>query len=418
MKKVVVAIFLAIMMLLVPVSTVGRTVNNHSGKNILSVNNDPPIIYITEEEYGILNLYIDDNFQDDDHALAKTILGEITSYDSEYEKYIIDVNELADALDIYSYNQPIPDEYLTEEYIENKQQLIDLINDYWLSSPSPIGDFIKKIIEILQLRLGWMYELVYRGGVLFVDGVNLAIDFITQIQSINWAITFAILFNLIVSIPLTYFSDALRTLFNDGFDEFKQIISDFAGAFTDELDNFVSAVQAILDIFEDLFDDIKEYIADIADFIDWIRGDNPYEKPPWEKAITVSGNVKTVLTSEPYSDLDVTCRGVTVVTDGQGGFEFEVEPSGNAADSKPENSWYGLHNCNIVISKDGVVKRQTPVLLSYVFSDGEITWQFFVAKSRSRFTELQTIFLERFSFLFERIYSLYPLLFQRVNTVV
>jgi len=354
MKKVVIACFFAILMLLVPVSTVGRTVNNHSGKNILSVNDDPPIIYITEEEYGILDLYVENNFEDPDYTLAKTILADVANYDSEYEKYIIDVNELADKLDIYSYNEPIPEEYLTEQYIENHDHLIGLINDYWLSSPSPIGDFIKKIIEILQPRLGWMYELVYRGGVLFVDGVNLAVDFITGLQNLNWAITFAILFNLVVSIPLTYFSDSLRALFNSGFQGFIDKIDEFAGAFTDELDNFVSAVQDILDIFGDLFNDLKGYVADIADFIDWIRGDNSYEKPPWEKEMTVKGTVKT-FSGGSYAGLDVFCRGVTVVTDSSGGFEFKVTPSSNAADSKPEGSWYGLHNCMITISKGNAI---------------------------------------------------------------
>ena len=46
MKKVIIACFFAILMLLVPVSTVGRTVNNHSGKNILSLNDDLSLIHI------------------------------------------------------------------------------------------------------------------------------------------------------------------------------------------------------------------------------------------------------------------------------------------------------------------------------------------------------------------------------------
>lgn len=403
MKKIIIAFFLAVMLLMVPVSTVGKTVNNPSGKYFLNADDESPVIYITEEELFVLDQFIDQNFEGEDKTQAEAILEEIISYDQEYRLYLIDVNELADALDVYGFKQPIPKHLLTFQNIQTKDELLDLIDEYWGTSDSPFKGLIEKIIDIIKPRLGWMYDLVSYGGELFANGINLAIDFIELIQNLEIAITFATLFNLIVSIPLYYFSEAIRTLFDLDIEGFFNIIEEFTGAFTIELSELVDLIEVVLELLGPAFDDIKDYVAQISDFVDWLT--DPIK--PWQGEITVSGFAKTFL-GEPYTGAEVTCRGVTVVTDSQGRFEFTVQPSNDAEDSKPENSWYGVHNCVITVSKDGVVKKQTPVKLSYVFSGGEITWPFFILKVRSRDTNLRTIFAERLNLFLQRFQFLVP----------
>jgi len=403
MKKIIIAFFFAVMLLMVPVSTVGKTVNNSSGKCFLNADDESPVIYINGQELFVLNQFIDQNFDGELKTQAEEILDSMLSYNPEHRLYLIDVDELADALDVYSFKQPIPDHLLNSQNIQSKAELLDLIDEYWGASDSPFKGLIEKIIDIIKPRLGWMFDLVFYGGTLFVNGINLVIDFIGLIQKLENAIIFTAMFNLIVSIPLYYFSQTIRTLFNLDIEGFFDIIEEFTGTFTTELGELVDIIEAILEPFGPAFDDIKDYVAQISDFVDWLT--DPIK--PWEGEITVSGVAKTFL-GVPYTGAEVTCRGETVMTDSQGRFEFTVQPSDDANDSKPENSWYGVHNCVITISKDGVVKKQTPIILSYVFSGGEITWPFFIIKVRSRDTNLRTIFAERLNLFLQRFQFLFP----------
>ena len=402
MKKIIIAIFLAVMLLMVPVSTVCKTANNPVDKNILN-NDDPPVIYINEQELLVLNQFIDQNFDGELKTQAEEILDSMLSFNQEHRLYIVDVDELADALDIYGFKQPIPDHLLNSQNIQSKAELLDLIDEYWGTSDSPFKGLIEKIIDIIKPRLGWMFDLVFYGGTLFTNGINLAVDFMELIQNLEIAIIFAIMFNLIVSIPLYYFSQTIRTLFNLDIEGFFEIIEEFTGVFTTELSELVDFIEAVLEPLGSAFDDIKDYVAQIGDFVDWFTA--PIK--PWQNEITVSGVAKTFL-GVPYTGAEVTCRGETVVTDSQGRFEFTVQPSDDANDSKPENSWYGVHNCVITVSKNGEVKKQTPVIFSYVFSGGEITWPFFILKVRSRDTNLRTIFAERLNLFLQRFQFLFP----------
>lgn len=421
MKKIVIACFLAIMMLLVPISTVGGAENIRNIRNIINNNVETPEIYLSEEERVFLELYIYENFDGEEEIQANAILDNMLAYNDEYAEdpvYLIDIDKLADALDEYSIIQPIPDEKLTRTYVQTINGLLDLIDDYWAPNESPFNNFVKEIIEIIQPRLGWMYDLFTKGGELFINGVNLAIDFIEQIQILDFALIFAIMFNLIVSVPLLYFSETIRMLFEPNFDGFIERIQNFTSVFTENISQAVNQLEIILEPLGQAFDEIKAYVAQISDFVDWITGEGNYDKSPWEKEIVVKGTAKTLVAGDPYADAEVSCRGVTATTDSQGRFEFTVEPSDDADDSKPANSWYGLHSCRITLSINGEVKRQTHLLLSYVFSDGEIEWSFRVVKSRSRFLELQKNIIERFSILLERINSLLPILFKNINIAI
>ena len=81
MKKIIIAFFLVVMLLMVPVSTVGKTVNNPSGKYFLNADDESPVIYITGEELFVLDQFIDQNFEGEDKTQAEAILDDILSYD-------------------------------------------------------------------------------------------------------------------------------------------------------------------------------------------------------------------------------------------------------------------------------------------------------------------------------------------------
>jgi len=327
MKKILIAIFLATMLLMVPVSTVGKTVNNSSAKNYLNNGEESPQIFITPGELLILNQFIDQNFEGELKTQAQTILNDMLSYNSEHNLYIIDVDELADALESHGYRQSIPENLLNIQNIQTKAELLDLIDEYWGASDSPFKGLIEKIIDIIKPRLGWMFDLVFYGGTLFVNGLNLVIDFIGLIQNLEIAIIFTAMFNLIVSVPLYFFAETIRTLFNLDIEGFFEIIDEFTGVFTTQLSDLVDLIEAVLEPLGSLFDDIKDYVAQISDFVDWLT--DPIK--PWQHEITVSGVAKTFL-GVPYTGAEVTCRGETVVTDSQGRFEFTVQPSDDAGD--------------------------------------------------------------------------------------
>jgi len=414
MKKVIIAFFLVIIMLMVPISSVGKTVNF----NVINLDEDREL-YMTEEEYVLLDKYMDNNLNEDEKNQADAILDDILiSHDLENKVYIVNATELHEALEEFSYSRPIPFHLLTKENTSNMNELRDRINEYWVVKDSVFSDFIKKIIELIKPRLGWMYDLFYKGGVLLVDGINLAIDFINQIQLIDFARPFALIFNLIFSIPILYFSEALKLLFppDPDINGFIRKISDFTDAFTTNLSILLDQAEFVLQELEKLgfvLNEIIDYVSSIGDFVDWILGEPPYTESPWEKEIIVAGSVKTWLTDEPHIGLDVTCRGITTTTDSTGKFEFSVEPSGSSSDSIPQNSYYGLHSCVITVSKNDKVLKQTPKFLSYVFSDGEISWPFKIPKSKDM--SLSSVFAGRFNNIFLQIRSLFPFFFKNIN---
>jgi hypothetical protein len=409
MKKIVIAFLLAIMMLLVPISTVGENVDNRV-INVLNTTDEDPELYVTEEEHGDITDFVEDHYEGEEETQANTIIEDIFEYDGDLTVFLIDTNELANALNIYTITQPIPEEKLTKEYVHNNiNELLALVNDYWVPKESPFKDLLTKILEIIQPRLGWLFDLFVKGGELFVNGVNIAIGFIEAIQIVDFALIFAFMFNLIVSVPLLYFSETIRELFKPDFDAFLQRITNFTDVFTENLSITINQIETELGPLLELFPVVQDYVAQISEFVDWITA--PVK--PWEKDITIEGTVKT-LQKEPYPDIEVTCRGVTVFTDSQGRYSFPVEPSNESDDSIPDHNWYGLHNCVITVKKDGVAKRQTPRILSYCFSSGSVNWiPFHIAKVKSR----ESILTELFNTILLRIYSLFPNLFRNINRI-
>jgi len=404
MKRIFIAIFLLIIMLMVPVTTATKTADIPKIKNILPNNIDPPQFYITVEELNGLYNYIDENFEDEeDRTAAYELVEEIISTDLE-----VDIIQLADASEEYGYRF-IPDTELNQ--VTSKEELNDLLNEYWVKNGGLIenlfGDLVNKIIELIKGRLGWIYHFFTEGGSLFVKGVNLIVGFIQGIKNLEIAKGFVSIVNVIISVSIYYFSKSIKDLFSLNIKAFLDTMANFTQAFTNEIIILIEWVKSTLEAIGEEFQPLVDYLAEVTVFIDWLVNDEP-----WNDQIKVSGVVS--LNAVLLEGATVTCRGTSDITDSNGQFSFYVNPNPDE-NSFPPNEWFGMHNCVIIVSKDGNVLKETPSKLSYVFSGGEINWIFFIIKGKPKNINLRTIIIEKLNNILERILMFLPNFFKIIN---
>jgi hypothetical protein len=79
MRKVFLASFIAIMLVMVPITTASKTSNVTYIKNITSQNVGMPEFYITQTQRSQLNDYIESNFNGEDKEEAYAIADSIIS---------------------------------------------------------------------------------------------------------------------------------------------------------------------------------------------------------------------------------------------------------------------------------------------------------------------------------------------------
>ena len=353
MKKVFIACFFAIIMALVPITTVAQTPDV---ENISQTTLEKPQIFITGGQFWALNIYIEANFEGEAYDQAITIRDEIiTDLD-------VDLVKLADAWEEHGY-QPIPQEELTSA--SNVDELNALIQTYWFGNI--FGNLITKIIDLIKDRLGWIYDLFNDGFSLFFRGLDLIFEFISI--SFVLLIAFVGAVNWVLSIPGAI-SQALKNLFSFDFGAFIDIMIGLTTTFADWL---VALLDGLIYLFGEI-QILQNYLIDTRDYIEWL------DNEPWEDPILVSGTVRLNFLRLPGAT--VICRGQNTTTDDYGRFSFSVDPA-PSSDSFPPNEYYGMHNCQITVEKNGKVLKQTPKILSYVFSAGKIDWSFFVLKGKS-----------------------------------
>ena len=378
MKKVFIACFLAIIMLMVPITSSVKT------ENISVTNNEMPKFYITEEDLLIINDFIDNNFEGENLTKAQNIVSDIIMDDLE-----VNITALADAIVQYGFN-PIPEEEL--DSVTSFDELNQLIQEYWNIVDgefvrSIFGELIDKIIELIQDRLGWLYDFFDRSVTLILDGINLVYDYI-QPALLVISILIVKVVNRILSIP-NYISDLLKDLFGGEYNEFIDGIVNFTEEFAGD---FADLVQQVIDLLTN--QPLKSYFEDIKQYVLWL------DSKPWEATILVEGVVRKNLGY--FEGATITCRGQSYTTNSNGEYSFYIEPN-PSEDSFPSNVYYGMHNCQITVLYNGEVLKETPKLLSYCFSGGKITWPFLVIKGKSRVMWIQTDFSEKLNLIFERI---------------
>jgi len=371
MKRVLIAIFLAAVLFMVPISSVAQTANIETKSQISNLDGNLPTIFMTSEERVQLNQYIEENFDDDSRPDAINLVNEIVgSYNEEYSGYEIDTLALADAINIFGY-KPIPEDELN--LVTNEDQLRDLIEEYWYVSndgviDNALGGLANKIVELIKGRLGWVYQLFSQGIYLFTEGVRLIIDFIQL--PIALAVALVAVVNQLIAVPILI-SDLLALFFSLEFQQFLETLLTFTQDFSEDFSEMITTIRQLVQDFIALYN----YLGDILDFIGWLGEEH------WNDPIMVTGIVNKNL--GPLAGATVTCRGETSTTNSNGEFSFNVN-SDPAEDTIPSNQWYGMHNCQITITEDGELLKETPKLLSYVFAGGQINWNFYIIKGRSR----------------------------------
>lgn len=412
MKKIIIAIFCAALMLVLPITSTAFTADMKSSSTLFSVSDETPTIFITEQQKKQLDQFVQ-NIDDAVEQQAVDLVNTIVIPEEDY--FRIDMVALANALSLIGFH-PIPENKLNIDMILElspiitQQYLDDLLEEYWGLKDgkfinNPLGDLIQKIIEMIKGRLGWVYEFFSRGINLFIDGATLVVEFMKiQIEvAVAASAAFVLIINQILTAPETV-RELIKQFFSGEFQEFLNTILDAKDEFVNNSRNLLDQFRAFIENFAM----ISSYIYGengVYGFIDWI------DSEPWKNPIQITGVVKK-LNGEPLPDAVVTCRGVSYTTDSNGIFDFSVS-STPGEDSFPSGEWYGMHNCTIKVTYDGESLKETMPLLSYSFSDGEIKWTILTTKSRSR--EIRAVFSGILDNILLRIQNLFSLYLKNFN---
>lgn len=392
MKKILIACFFAILMLLVPFTAVGQTSNISTVKNVSNLGVEIPEFYLTKEQLKEIDEFINDNFEGEDKVLAESIRDYIITPDGK-----VDISKLADALVEYTY-QPIPQEEL--DLVQTKEQLEKLIELFWVLDA--FGSLVFLITSFVANRLGWLYTLINNGYDLFNKGIQLTIRILDE--SIDLVLSFVEAVNLMLTMPQV-FSDMMEKLFNQQFNEFLNIVGNFINNFVNDFIVLVADLIVVFAFIPEVFNYLKDQLAP---FFEWILGAH------WKDKIRVQGIVlKNFI---PVSGATITCRGTTDTTDSRGVFDFDVvvDPS---EDSFPPNEYYGVHNCQITVEKDGKILRQSKDILSYVFSGGTIYWWFIIIKERSKVANFTNVLMANFNNFLEWIHMFIHNIFRQISRI-
>ena len=393
MKKVFIACFFTILMLLVPITSVAKTSEVSKIKNLRNAALETPEIYLTKSQIRDINNFINNNFQGE----AKTQAENIRDFIIEPQTGKVDVVKLAESLIEYGY-KPIPQQDL--DLVETKEQLQELIELFWVLDL--FGSLVFFITSIVANRLGWLYDLINDGYELFSEGIQLTIRILDE--SIDLVLDFVNAVNLILTIPQVFY-EMMQELFNQNFEEFIDIFGDFINNF---INDFSNLILSLIDVF--LFiPDIWNYLKyEIAPFIEWTLGAH------WKDNIRVHGIIlKNFI---PLRNANVTCRGITTQTDNKGIFNIKVNVN-PSDDSFPPNEYFGLHNCKIIVEKDDIVLSETSDVISYVFSGGSITWPILIRSPRVKTTNFGSFFMERILSFMQRLYLIMPNFFKQTNRI-
>ena len=202
MKKVFIACFFTILMLLVPITSVAKTSEVSKIKNLRNAALETPEIYLTKSQIRDINNFINKNFQGEEKTQAENIRDFII----EPSTGKVDIVKLADSLIEYGY-KPIPQEEL--DLVETKEQLEQLIELFWVLDL--FGSLVFFITNIIANRLGWMYDLINGGYNLFSEGIQLTIRILDE--SIDLVLDFVNEVNLILTIPQVFY-EMMQELFN------------------------------------------------------------------------------------------------------------------------------------------------------------------------------------------------------------
>ena len=401
MKKVFIACFFAIIMLMVPFAAVSQTANI---SNIKKVSNDKNTFtldieiqfFITNSDYNKIKNYIETEIPEEHKGEAYDILNEIVSPHEIYG-YEVDMIELAEAWEQYGYKS-IPEDVLNNPDL-TLEDLEALLDTYWAFNL--FGGLIHFITDIgpIRNRLGWFHRVINDGYYFCKEGVfialNIAVNTLQQLQALANAV------NFIVSVPETLYQ-AINDLVKGNGQAFKNKISGLISDFVEVTIGILPYAIGLLIAFQSIIN----YLSNLLEFILDMIADTP-----WNDEIHVHGKI----IKNFKESVNVTCKGQTL-TNIQGSFDFLVDPNPDET-SLPPDVYFGIHDCQITVEKDGEILKQSLKALSYVFSAGSIWWQFIIIKGRSRVEDFRTILMEKFNNFLAWIQLFSPNFFRIINRI-
>jgi hypothetical protein len=333
MKKIIIAGFLTLLLLLVPISTQVNANNLKACDGELG--EQRALLLISKEDISELESYVNSIEDNKMKINAEKVLNYVISKDGE-----VNLEALGEVIDTYDY---------------------DGVSG--LPGFSPVQQLIDNIIGIIQGHLGWVYECFIYARTIVQNGIRLLNDAKIPAQIIDDI-------KLIIE-DLSFIVDLTKMLISTEWWDFLSKWELRIGI----IQNIIKVVEQIQSVVADvgiIIQDLISFVNSVTNFVNWVGSE------PWTGAIHVYGQVLEGVTG--CSNAKVTCRGTTFETDDEGNFDFYVNPSNTDDDSIPPNSWYGMHNCIIVAEKDNETK-QSPDFASYVFSGGEMYWLFSFKKN-------------------------------------
>lgn len=368
-------------MLMVPITSAFQTANIPKTKTVNLEDFEEPEIYLDPLSYFYVQNYIEKNFEGEEKTQAYSIFNNIVDSDGK-----VDFIALSEAWEEYAY-KPIPQEELNEIEPGDLTALQALVLLHW--ALNAFGDLIFLITYIIQDRLGWLHYVINGGYALCVDGVFLAIEIVTDSYDLLLALVDAV--NLMLTVPQK-FSQMINYLFNKQFDEFLTLLGEFTEDF---LVIFGQFLEDLLDWIENV-PDVIDYLKDLVNYVGYIL------LKPWTHKVVITGNVK--VNFKPVQGALVYCKDQIVTTDSHGDFYIEIAPKDNWTDSFPANSFYGFHNFQITVEKDGKILKQSRPALSYACSAGSINWPIFLLKGKSKVVSLNYNLMKKSANLLESLY--------------
>ena len=402
MRKVLIACFLSILMLMVPITAVSRTANLNDTKNIIdeekviSSQNSEIRFYITNSDYNQIVGYIENYIPDDRQVEAYDIVDYIITPHAVYG-YEVDMEKLGEKWIEYGFHSIDPDLIDNADTLE---VLETLLRAEWVFDI--LGEFVNFITGITPIknRLGWfrrvlndMYSFCKEGAYIVLD---VTVNTLQQLKAL------ANVVNFIISVPETLYL-ALDDLVNNNGPGFKNKIGGLLQDFIEVTVGLIPYAVGLLSAFQR----IANFLGLVLDFIlDMLA------ETPWNDNIYVSG---TIIKNFP-GEVTITCRGQST-TAGQGSFGFNINPNPDGT-SLPENEFYGIHDCTITVEQDGTVLKSSTKILSYVFSDGTIYWPFVIIRGRPRTTDISNNIIQRFNSFIETLQIFFPNIFKHINRII
>jgi len=245
------------------------------------------------------------------------------------------------------------------------------------SEPNPIDQLIAFLLQIIQERLGWVYDLYDKAITIIQESktiLALASQTITAAKSLYQNV------KAIVNLTTYLLKGDFSTFFKGWSPSF----------YISKIQTIIANLNTIIKNVPTLIDLIQQTITDATEFMDWLGSE------PWTAPVVVYGEVKSIkgLTTNPIEDVKVSCEGEELYTDENGSYSFDVEIT-DTSDSIPPNSYYGLHKIDISAEKDGEEKA---AMVPYVFSGGKL-YSLFLFKNDDSEAKQKTRFFRPFEFL-------------------